>query len=506
MKKFLLLILLLLFANGCIDDPKDKNISFETNEISVEIIGNTTLPIILKNINNNEIEYVVEDQNVVLIEEGIVIPLEIGSTYVTAKYKLDNSISARILVNVTPELPKLRLPETITIGGFSKLTITNFSNNNLFTWEVNDNSIVTIDESYTLYALKVGKTTVTVTHKEDSSITITKEIEVMEENPVLFASNLRLQPNDQVKLEILNLGERTNKDYIWELSDKSLATLDDNYVLTVKKEGSLEVTVTLIEDPRYTSTITIEIGLAIINPNGEVKQGPLYLKAENIEAKVKAGESIKIEIVGGKDNYNYRWFSSDSTVVAATDQGVIWGIKEGQSTIMVYSKTDNQVKGYITVTVFGTPNVDYVQRLVDAALSQKGYTAGYNKKNKFGDWFMYDNVDWCAIFVSWAANQAGIGLDVVHKYSLVSDGVEWYQERGVYKSRSEYIPKKGDIIFFQSGGRPSHVGIVVSVDANRVYTIEGNTSNGVYERNYKLTDTYILGYAAPLYPEYNPNL
>lgn len=505
MKKILLIILALLLV-GCTAASIDKKISFETDEINLEIIESLKLPIILEKINENDIEYVIEDNSILTIEDGIILPLEIGSTTITAIYKKDDKIFAMMKVNVTPELPKIRIPEAMIIGSFTKLLVTNMGSNSDFTWEIADPSIVNLDETYTLTAIKVGITTITVTHKENNALTVTLPIEVLDKAPMLFASNQRLQPNDQVQLSILNLDGKTNNDFIWTIDDEEIISIDSNFILTAKKVGKATVTVTSKKDPRLTNSLEFEIGNAVINPNGEVTTGPLYLKAENIEAKVKAGEAINIEIIGAKDKYQYRWFSSDATVVAATDQGVIWGIKEGQSTITVYSKADQTVRGTITVTVYGTPNVDYAQRIVDVALSQEGYEAGYRQSNKFGDWFLYNNVDWCAIFVSWAANQAGIGVDVVHKYSLVSDGVRWFKERGLYKARGEYTPKKGDIIFFTNASGPSHVGIVVRSDSTYVYTIEGNTSNGVHQRTYRLTDTYILGYGVPNYPPFDPNL
>ena len=38
---------------------------------------------------------------------------------------------------------------------------------------------------------------------------------------------------------------------------------------------------------------------------------------------------------------------------------------------------------------------------------------------------------------------------------------------------------------------------MVKVDGGKVYTIEGNTSNGVYERSYSLGDGSIYGYGRP---------
>lgn len=69
-------------------------------------------------------------------------------------------------------------------------------------------------------------------------------------------------------------------------------------------------------------------------------------------------------------------------------------------------------------------------------------------------------------------------------------------------------PQIGDVIFFKNTERINHTGLVVNVTATRVYTIEGNTSDGsavienggaVCEKNYLLTNSRIAGYGRPKY-------
>ena len=43
--------------------------------------------------------------------------------------------------------------------------------------------------------------------------------------------------------------------------------------------------------------------------------------------------------------------------------------------------------------------------IVDMAISQLGYTEGPNNDTKYGDWYGLPNQPWCAMFVSWCANQ-----------------------------------------------------------------------------------------------------
>jgi len=146
-----------------------------------------------------------------------------------------------------------------------------------------------------------------------------------------------------------------------------------------------------------------------------------------------------------------------------------------------------------------------IKRMVDAALTEVGYrernsdgSFGSGNRTKFGAWYGMDGQPWCAMFVSWAADQAGVLGDKVPRHASTSQGVKAYQEKGLYAHNSTgYIPKEGDAIYFQSpNGTIRHVGIVVGVDMQnqKVYTVEGNTDNAVRIRHYDLNSSYIHGY------------
>ena len=146
-----------------------------------------------------------------------------------------------------------------------------------------------------------------------------------------------------------------------------------------------------------------------------------------------------------------------------------------------------------------------VKRMVEAALEQVGYheknrdgSKGSGNMTKFGAWYGMDGQPWCAMFVSWAADQAGLLNDTVPRHASTALGVQAYKEKGLYATRnSDYIPKEGDAVYFRNkSGRISHVGIVVAYDqeTNRVYTVEGNTNNAVRLRHYDMNNPRIDGF------------
>jgi hypothetical protein len=145
----------------------------------------------------------------------------------------------------------------------------------------------------------------------------------------------------------------------------------------------------------------------------------------------------------------------------------------------------------------------------DAAivLTAREQLGNYGGK-KFWKWYGFDyQVDWCACFVSWCANQNGyIDDGKVPMSCYVPEQVAWFSNRGRFKKPSKYTPKAGDIIFFdwEHDGSVDHVGIVASVFRGKVYTIEGNSGytgkdeskwKGECKRNrYDINSKDIFGY------------
>ena len=149
--------------------------------------------------------------------------------------------------------------------------------------------------------------------------------------------------------------------------------------------------------------------------------------------------------------------------------------------------------------------------------SLSGTVAGSNNYTKYGKWYAdyfsspgFAYGAWCAMFVSWCANQAGIPSSIMYYHASCTTAVREWKNRGLFYARSGYTPKAGDIIYFGSGSESTHVGIVRYASGGYVYTIEGNTSGqngevneggGCFKKSYSLSYSRILGYASPNYEE-----
>lgn len=164
--------------------------------------------------------------------------------------------------------------------------------------------------------------------------------------------------------------------------------------------------------------------------------------------------------------------------------------------------------------------------LVNAAqaeLGERDYDNAGN--NKYGYWYAdkmgsatfkrcffwdvpYSSVPWCTIFVSYCAEQAGIGTEDIPLEMSTPNMYDWYVDNDKFRAKGTYTPEPGDLVFFENDEGLCHVGIVKSVKITSIpaenhtsidlTVIEGNFDNAVAENNYygenTISSMWIKGY------------
>lgn len=132
----------------------------------------------------------------------------------------------------------------------------------------------------------------------------------------------------------------------------------------------------------------------------------------------------------------------------------------------------------------------------------------------FSEWYIDDYAKnpgwnqytpWCGCFLSWAADQqkASINGDPP-SFADVDEGMKGFKDKSQWREPNDAhnMPIPGDYVFFDWDGRndpdggkdPDHVGAVLCVEGNFLYTIEGNSGGRVAVQRYDLNDKRIVGY------------
>ncbi len=116
------------------------------------------------------------------------------------------------------------------------------------------------------------------------------------------------------------------------------------------------------------------------------------------------------------------------------------------------------------------------ENIIKIAEKEIGYVEQSGNKTKYGNWFGFNGVAWCGIFVSWVYSKSGFPI----KGGGWSKGFAGCQYAyGKFKTKITTEPKEGDIILFDwnGDGRYDHTGIFVKkISSTKFESIEGNTS------------------------------
>lgn len=148
-------------------------------------------------------------------------------------------------------------------------------------------------------------------------------------------------------------------------------------------------------------------------------------------------------------------------------------------------------------------------KVVSLAQAEVGYQEGTNNWNKYAQeidqlgitWGKKQNMMWCGIFVMWVFYKCfGVAKSLQMQCSgnpssipACADAARYFKQA----NRWHMAPELGDVVFFNVNGTIGHTGIVVRVDNNTIYTVEGNCGDAVSACKYTVTSPYVAGFGRP---------
>ena len=161
----------------------------------------------------------------------------------------------------------------------------------------------------------------------------------------------------------------------------------------------------------------------------------------------------------------------------------------------------DQLTGEYAVDVLAVARsqLGYTESTENYIVTENGSTKGYTR---YGAWYGVPYGDWCAMFVSFCLDYAGV--EGVPLDCYCPTWIESFRAIDSYYSEADFIPASGDVIFFDWDGDniSDHVGLVSEFipatehSSAQVKTIEGNSADRVQYVTYDWSDSRIMGYGA----------
>lgn len=207
---------------------------------------------------------------------------------------------------------------------------------------------------------------------------------------------------------------------------------------------------------------------------GYISTSALFGQNMTPDIKFTANNKVTTYTYNGGKEYGYYETGDSVYKLSSADYSVIYTAKSGNRAYKLAYVKDKSSKKTSSSS------------LADIASNEIG-TIGINKDGsgrgdytKYGKWIGADGTQWCASFVSWCANRAGVSTKVVPKTAICDTMESNSNSYHKWSKNTLNSIKRNDVIFFAPTNNlkdSQHVGIVAAVNTskNKITVIEGNT-------------------------------
>ena len=185
-----------------------------------------------------------------------------------------------------------------------------------FTWESEDDSIVTIEQNGVMTAHKVGETAVTAKTADGDSATCRVVISA----PPL-SLNITDIPSGFNVGETYKITAYSNLPIVWSSQDTAIVTIEPNGVMTAHKAGE--------------TTVSASDGYSTVSCRVVVTGPSVSLNITDIPSGFHVGETYKITAAS---NVPFTWESADDSIVTIEQNGVMTAHKTGETYVTARTK------------------------------------------------------------------------------------------------------------------------------------------------------------------------
>ena len=303
-----------------------------------------------QNASDKTVSYSSSDETVATVDgNGVVTAVSRGTATITAKTTdggytdtCDITVEQRVTgVSVSQTNSTLVLGDSDTSNDSVSLTATvspSNANNQDITWKSSDPSVATVDESGVVTAQKAGTTIITTT-TTDGGFYDTCSVKVEQRaSGVMVSPDLHTlvlgdadTENDTVTLTAaVSPDDATDKTVSYSSSDETVATVNENGVVTAVSRGTATITAKTT-DGGYTDACDITVKQSVTGVSVSSKTSLLILGDSDT-----TNDSVSLSAVVSPSNANEQsisWSSSNEDVAMVDDSGNVTAQKAGTAII-----------------------------------------------------------------------------------------------------------------------------------------------------------------------------
>ncbi|NRS48127.1 Ig-like domain-containing protein [Brevibacillus sp. HB2.2] len=284
-------------------------------------------------IDNALVDWEIGSSSIASVSNGIVYGKKIGTTVVTAKYN-GYRATVRVTVDRAQTLEATKTEVSVKKGKKTNVSL-KFAGSSIpgskATWKTADKTVATVDDG-DIKGVGEGSTVITASYK-DQEVEIRVDVEGGGNSDGKLEADvtkLKLEKGDKETIKLTYDDDKlSGSKATWKTSKSSVATVNDDGVVTAKSKGTATITA------KYKGyEVEIEV---YVDTDSSGK-----LEADETSISLKKGDRDTIQLRYDDDKLSgskATWKTSNSSV-ATVDDGVVTAKGQGTATITASYKGD----------------------------------------------------------------------------------------------------------------------------------------------------------------------
>lgn len=353
-------------------------VSLDTNKLKLTSKGETKTLIATvspKDATDKNVTWTSSKTSVATVDQnGKVTAKASGTTTVTVKTKDGGyTDSCTVTVSLSGSGSDSVTPSTVSVTGVSlnksslnmssvgetyTLTATvkpSNATNKAVTWTSSKPGVATVNSNGKVTAVADGTAVITVKTKDGNytdSCVVTVSITAVVVHPtgILITGDdftMTAKGETHQLTAVVSPSNTSDKSVVWTSSNPSVATVDQNGLVTAVSNGTAVITVKTVDGNKSDSVTAI-----VIIPPEAVHPTGVTINEDDFTMTTE-GETKQLTVDIDPDNstnQNVTWTSSDPSVATVSDSGLVTAVSNGTTTITVKTE-DGGKTDTITVTV-----------------------------------------------------------------------------------------------------------------------------------------------------------
>ncbi|MBQ9025797.1 MAG: Ig-like domain-containing protein, partial [Methanobrevibacter sp.] len=284
-------------------------------------------------------EYIINDTSILSINGNVITAENVGMANISVTLKESEnytSLTKFITVTVGKATPSFAVNDSLSLfvdGTFSITPSDIIPSDSTFEYATNDSTVVSVEDNV-IKAQKEGVANITVTLKEsDNYKSLTKNIivtvskiqtEITVENPII------IMDAEQSQTAGAFITPAEAGDLTYSSSNETVAVVENGMIIA-KAKGSANITVSFAGNDKYAAATNKNISISVALADASVS-------ASDVTVEVRGTATITPTTT--PEGLDVTYESANTDIATVDENGVVTGIKGGNTTITIKTVVD----------------------------------------------------------------------------------------------------------------------------------------------------------------------